>query len=286
MNNKLNNMLNKFMEESNATTKEEMNKALQEFMIKYNAGEIEYKNTPLDDAYELLEKARNSKIKKQAIKLANDAYNKCHDCFDAILFLADLEENSIKREKILNDGLEYEKDRLKKEGYFEKDSIGIFYGIFETRPYIRGLYYKALFLLNDGKYKLGRDVCKEILRLNQNDNMGARYLLMATYAILEEEQSMLKLFKNYKENGLEMLFPLMVLYYKQENYVKAKEYLSKIKKNNPEFVKFFKGTIKEDNEVLSGYYQKGTASEVLMYFDDYDFFVDTLPNISDFILNN
>ena len=72
MNNKLNNMLNKFMEESNATTKEEMNKALQEFMIKYNAGEIEYKNTPLDDAYELLEKARNSKIKKQAIKLAND----------------------------------------------------------------------------------------------------------------------------------------------------------------------------------------------------------------------
>lgn len=67
MNNKLNNMLNKFMKESNATTKEEMNKALQEFMIKYNAGEIEYKNTPLDDAYELLEKARNSKIKKQAI---------------------------------------------------------------------------------------------------------------------------------------------------------------------------------------------------------------------------
>ena len=58
MNNKLNNMLNKFMKESNATTKEEMNKALQEFMIKYNAGEIEYKNTPLDDAYELLEKAR------------------------------------------------------------------------------------------------------------------------------------------------------------------------------------------------------------------------------------
>lgn len=70
MNNKLNNMLNKFMKESNATTKEEMNKALQEFMIKYNAGEIEYKNTPLDDAYELLEKARNSKIKKQAIKLS------------------------------------------------------------------------------------------------------------------------------------------------------------------------------------------------------------------------
>lgn len=284
MDNKMNNMLNKFIEESGATTKEELNKALQEFMMKYNAGEIEYENTPLDAAYELLDQARNTKSKATAKKLAQEAYEKCSDCFEAILFLANLEQNSIKREKILDDGLEKEKQRLQKEGYFKKDSIGIFYGIFETRPYIRGLYYKALFLLNDGKYKLGRDVCKEILRLNQNDNTGARYLLMATYAILEEEQAMLKLFKKYEENGLEMLFPLMVLYYKQENYQKASDYLSKINKANPQFIKFFKGTMKESMDVLPGHYQKGNSSEVLMYFDNYDFLTDTLPNISDFIL--
>ena len=54
--------------------------------------------------------------------------------FDNLL-LTDLEENSIKRDKLLNEGLEFEKDRLEEDGYFEKDNIGHFYGIFETRPY-------------------------------------------------------------------------------------------------------------------------------------------------------
>ena len=29
----------------------------------------------------------------------------CHECFDAVLFQVELEENSIKREKLLNKGL-------------------------------------------------------------------------------------------------------------------------------------------------------------------------------------
>ena len=37
----------------------------------------------------------------------------------------------------------------------------------------------------DGKLKKARSVCKEILKLNNNDNTGARYLLMAIYATLE-----------------------------------------------------------------------------------------------------
>ena len=44
-------------------------------MQKYNAGEIDYTNTILDDAYELLEKAENTKSKTQAIKYAKEAYD-------------------------------------------------------------------------------------------------------------------------------------------------------------------------------------------------------------------
>lgn len=36
---------------------EELNGKLMEFITKYNNGEIEYENTPMDDALELLEKA-------------------------------------------------------------------------------------------------------------------------------------------------------------------------------------------------------------------------------------
>lgn len=284
MDNKFNNMINEFLANTDAKDEKELNEKLQEFMQKYNAGEIDYTNTILDDAYELLEKAENAKSKTQAIKYAKKAYDMCPDCFDAVLFQVHLEDNPLKRWKLLEEGLEFEKDRLENEGYFKKDNIGHFYGMFETRPYIRGLFAKADYLVLDGKIKQARDVCKEILKLNKNDNTGARYLLMAIYAFLEEENDMLKLFKKYPEESLEMLFPLFILYYKQGDDKKTKEYLDRINKANPDFIKFFKGTMKENTKVPYGYYSKGDSSEVIMYFKNYDFLVETIPTIDYYIL--
>lgn len=286
MDNKFNNMINEFLQNVDAKDDKELNEKLQEFMKKYNDGELEYENTPLDDAYELLEQAENAKTKSRAIKLAKQAYDNCPECFDAILFQVDLEENSLKREKLLNDGLEFEKVRLQKEGLFDKDNIGHFYGIFETRPYIRGLYIKANYLLLDGKVKQASNICKEILRLNESDNTGARYLLMAIYAYLEEEKEMLNLYKKHPEESLEILFPLFALYYKLGNDKKAKEYLKRINKANPDFVKFFKGTIKINDQVPKGYYSKGDSSEVIMYFNHYSFLVYTMTTIKDYIIEN
>lgn len=286
MNNKLNNMVNEFLANTNVEDENGLNERLQEFIKKYNAGEIEYENTKLDDAYDLLEKAENAKSKTQAIKYAKEAYNMCSDCFDAIIFQTHLEDNPIKRLNLLNEGLQFEKERLDVKGYFKKDNIGYFYGIFETRPYIRGLYTKADYLILDGKIKQARDVCKEILRLNENDNTGARYLLMAIYAYFEEENDMLKLYKKFPEEALEMLFPLFTLYYKLGNDKKAKEYLDRINKANPQFIKFFKGTLKRNEEIPDRYYVKGDSSEVIMYFNEYDFLIYTIPTINYYILEN
>lgn len=286
MDNKLNNMINEFLANTDAKNEKELNQKLQEFIKKYNNGEITYQNAPLDDAYELLEQAKTAKTKNRAIKLAKQAYETCTACFDAIIFQVHLEENSLKREKLLKEGLEAEKNRLQKEKFFEKDNIGLFYGIFETRPYIRGLYTKADYLICDGKMKQAIDVCKEILRLNENDNTGARYLLMAIYAYFEEEKEMLNLYKKYEEEDLEMLFPLFALYYKLGNDTKAKDYLKRINKANPDFIKFFKGTMKVNDKVPNGYYGRGDSSEVIMYFNQYAFLTDTIPNIEYFILEN
>ena len=63
---------------------------------------------------------------------------------------------------------------------------------------------KAEYLLEKGKLRQVANICKEVLRLNENDNLGVRYLLMAIYATLEEEKSMLDLYKKYPEEDLEM----------------------------------------------------------------------------------
>lgn len=286
MDNKFNKMLNDFLANIDAKDEKELNQKLQEFMEAYNGGAIEYENTSLDDAYELLQEAEMAKTKSQALKLAKKAYEICPECFDAIIFQAHIEENALKREKLLKEGLEAEKARLEKEKYFDKENTGHFYGIFETRPYIRGLYTMADYLLFDGKIKQARDICKEILRLNENDNMGARYLLMAIYAYLEEEKEMLNLYTKYSQENLEMLFPLFALYYKLGDDKKAKEYLKKIDKSNKNFVKYFKGTLKFSKTIPEGYYSYGDPSEIIMYFDRYEFLTDTLPTIGYYILEN
>ena len=70
MDNKLNNMINEFLANVDVKTQTSQMKNYKNFTKIYNAGEIEYENTVLDDAYELLEKAENAKSKKQAIKYA------------------------------------------------------------------------------------------------------------------------------------------------------------------------------------------------------------------------
>ena len=286
MDNKFNNMLQEFLKNNDVDSIDNANEKLQEFIKMYNNGEIEYENTPLDDAYDILEEAQNAKTEKEAIKLAKKAYEKSKECFDAILFQCDLEENGIKRMKLLDEGLEFEKNRLKKEKYFDKENIGHFYGIFETRPYIRGLVIKAEYLLEEGKLRQAESVCKEVLKLNKNDNMGARYLLMAIYATLEEEKDMLKLYQKYPEESLEMIFPLFALYYKLGNDKKAKEYLNRVDKCNSNFVKFFKGTIKESKEVNLGYYSRGDSSEIFMYFGRYDYLLITMPKLHEYVIEN
>lgn len=286
MNNKFNNMLQDFLKNNNVENIDEANEKLQEFIKMYNSGEIEYKNTPLDDAYEILEEAQYAKNEKEAIRLAKKAYEKSAECFDALLFQCDLEENGIKRMKLLNDGLEFEKNRLAKENYFDKENIGNFYGIFETRPYIRGLVTKIEYLLEEGKLRQACNICNEVLRLNNNDNLGTRYLLMAIYGVLEEEKDMLELYKRYPEENLEMLFPLFAIYYKSGNDKKALEYLNRIDKCNPNFVKFFKGTIKESEKVNPGYYSRGDSSEIFMYLERYDYLLITMPRLHEYIIEN
>ncbi len=286
MNNKLNNMINEFLKNVEAKDQEELNEKLKEFVKQYNNGELKYENTPLDDAYEILEKAQNAKTAEESIKYAKKAYDMCPDCFEAILLQAQLEENPLKRSELLDQGLEREKNKLVSKNYFRKDYIGKFYTIFQTRAYITGLYAKADYFLLDGKIKQARDVCKEILKLNESDNMGARYFLMAIYAYLEDEKELLKLYDKYTEANLSTLFPLLILYYKLGDDKKAQEYIKEINEANPNFIKFFKGKMKIEKDISGVYYSIGEPSEIIMYLRKYDFLLLTVPTIDYYILKN
>lgn len=283
---KMHRMLEDFLKNANTENIEELNEDLQEWVQKYNAGEIDYELTILDQANEILDEAYHTNDPKKAMKLAKKAYQMCPACFDALLYQVDLEEDYVKADRMLDKGLQKEKQRLEEEGFFTKDYIGIFYGVFETRPYIRGLRVKIQHLIYAGRLTMAKALCQEVLQLNESDNTGVRYLLMAIYAMLEEEQEMLTLYKKYSENTLEMLFPLFLLYYKMGDEKKTKKYLTKVLKANPHVLDFFQGKIKPNPNAIPGTYSIGDTSEVIMYFSEYTFLVAFMVGLPEYLLEH
>lgn len=279
MNNNFFEKLEDYLKNVNAKDEKELEAKVQEFVNKYNSEDFDYELTPLECAYQVLDKAEKAKSKKTALKYAKEAYEISHDCLDAILLQVSLEDNPFTKWTLLDNGLECERKRLEKEGYFKKDKIGDFYGYFETRPYIRGLCFKIDLLILEGKIKQARDLCKEVLKLNDNDNTGRRYVLLAIYAYLEEEEESLKLLKKYPEESFTILFTLAILYYKLGKDEKTQDYLKKANKANPNLLKFFKGTMKDNPKILEGFYKPGDSSEINMYFQEYCFLLATVPEL-------
>lgn len=241
--------------------------------------------TSYEKAKDLFNKALNAKNNEQAKKIAKEAYDTCPEYFETLLLLASLEEDSIKREKILFDGLAIEEKRLKKLGYYVEGYIGLFYEIVEARPYIKGLYTSACYLALEGKLLKSKEACKKIIKLNKKDILGARYVLMAIYSSLEDEKSLLALNDSFNEKSFKMLMPLLVYYYKKCDYEKAMYYINEIKQVNKDFIDFYQGKIRINEEIPEGFYMQGDCSEILMYYEDYRFLMDTVPALKDFVLS-
>lgn len=161
----------------------------------------------------------------------------------------------------------------------------IFYGIWETRPYIRGLQQRALVLLQYGKINLAKKQLEEIIKLNEHDNLGARYVLSAIYAYFEDEKSFNKLYKKYGEKNLFFLVPKMFLYYKLGDNKKTLEILKEIKKVNPYFIDMLLSDDLDDVDQIN-YYQMGEKSEVLEILITQEFLINSANGLLKLIDDN
>ena len=114
--------------------------------------------------------------------------------------------------------------------------------------------------------------CEEIIRLNNNDNMGVRFTLMSLYASLEEEKPALELQKRYSEyDETQMVLGLSLLYFKLRKLDKSLSYLKRLAKINKDTLKFFEAILEDDIEryidELSDFgYQPNTAQELTVAF--------------------
>jgi tetratricopeptide (TPR) repeat protein len=96
---------------------------------------------------------------------------------------------------------------------FQRDR-GHFWGIVETRPYMRARQGLAQALEELGRLEEAVGHYQELLRLNPNDNQGIRYLLMPKLLELSRDVDAARLLKEYDEETANWAYARALLAYR------------------------------------------------------------------------
>lgn len=268
----------KYIEENSDETRTEtdIQKLMDEFVAQYNSNIPAY-ITPetAESSDDYLELAYDATSMKEALKFAKEALKLDPHNYDAEVMIIDLKaKDDTKLVRDLAKAVERATRHMEDEGYFEEEDIGHFWGIIETRPYMRmrGRYVQEL--IQCGMIGQARRECEELLRLCEGDNMGMRYQLMHIYAYFEDEEAAVALHKRFDSyDATEMLLPLSILYYKKGDYKKGKQYLRKLHSANKDLKRFLKTVLGEAEESFEGFeveggYRPGTIEEFMVELRD------------------
>ena len=219
---------------------------------------------------ELLEKAQNARSRAKAIEFAKRALEINPDNIDAERFLLEFEDDDYAVIQKTKDLIEKEETSLKKRGIYTKENIGYFWEIFETRPFMRLKYDLARKFVELDKRRDAMTVYEEMLALCTNDNIGVRYSLISQYVFFEEYEKAEELWGRYENSTSPfMLLPMVVCYYKKDDFEKAESLWKALAKRNKHVERFLtQGISEEELEELEEVdcYQTGSVEEAFLIY--------------------
>lgn len=190
--------IGKLLEEQQFESLEEANAFLQGLL---GSGKIPAlpKHTPLEQAQDLMYEAWNSSGRRR-VELALQALDLSKDCADAYVLLAEEVAPSLPGAKELYEqGVKAGERALGPETF--KEAAGHFWGIIETRPYMRARAGLAQCLWMLGERQSAIEHYADMLRLNPGDNQGIRYIL--ANCLLEEgsDDAIERLLDQYEDDA-------------------------------------------------------------------------------------
>jgi tetratricopeptide (TPR) repeat protein len=94
--------------------------------------------------------------------------------------------------------------------YFEENK-GYFWGLLETRPFMRALQGYGRFLYDGGQKEEAIEAYSYMLELNPNDNQGARFVLLPWLIIAGQFQKARKLLSQYDSCIANMIYDTLLL---------------------------------------------------------------------------
>jgi tetratricopeptide (TPR) repeat protein len=151
-------------------------------------------------------------------------------------------------------------------GFFEQNR-GEFWGLLETRPYMRARHNLAHELYKEGRIAEAIHHYEEMLQLNPCDNQGLRYSLLGHYLEVDDLEGARRLLQTYGDEPLAMFLWARVLErYLSGDLFGAVDALQQSRKQNPHFEPFLVGKAKLPKN-RPDYYGIGDTTEAMTCMD-------------------
>jgi len=225
-------------------------------------------DTPLGKAQALMYQAFEEPEEERRIQLAKDALAISPDCADAYVLLAEHSPSRKDTLRLYEQGLAAGERALGAEA-FEQD-VGHFWGVLETRPYMRARLGLALSLWTAGRRDEAVKHLQDMLRLNPGDNQGVRYTLAGFLLFLDRDDDLAQFLQQYAdEASAAWAYTKALLAFRQQGDTPAtRQLLKQAKKTNKHVPAYLLG----DKFPPTGqprYYSPGDESEALEYIGSF-----------------
>ena len=197
--------------EAGLSSKAEMNAFMQQQLAAPAAPRAP--RTPAEEAQELIYDAMDA-VGRRQVQLIRRALAIDPDCVDAHNLLGDRTGDPRESEPLYRRAADAARRSLD-PSLFER-GVGHFWGIMETRPYMRALYGLAGALDRQGRVEEAIERYQEMLRLNPNDNQGARYALAPLLYRAGKLEELKRLLERYDEPSAATLYLKALLLFRTE----------------------------------------------------------------------
>ncbi|AIQ44991.1 hypothetical protein R70723_03045 [Paenibacillus sp. FSL R7-0273] len=240
--------------------------------------------TAREKAQQLLHKAMESTSGKRRVQLAEAALEIYPDSSDAYLVLAEESENEQDARAFLKAGIAAGERELG-EAFFAKNK-GYFWGLTETRPYIRICKSYAESCWFGGKAEEAAEILEHILELNPDDNTGARYLLAAVYLYSNQLKEAEQFLKKYGEDDAAAAFAYdrIVLEYKKNGITSQLKMLYRVARGVNKHVPDYLLGVKRLPHNLPDFVGMGDSNEAVEYVIMHSRLWASLPDLLKWML--
>jgi tetratricopeptide (TPR) repeat protein len=219
------------------------------------------------EAQDLIYQAWDARTAGESIRLARKALKISPDCADAYVILGDLTtKTAAEGKRLYEQGVAAAERELGPTTFI--DDVGHFWGLLETRPYMRARYGLARAEYYLGNHSAAIAHAEELLRLNPGDNQGIRYVLLS-WLLAEPDRGddVAKLLKRYDDASAEWKYGRVLHLFKMTGSSKrAAAALRDAVECNHHVPAYLLGTKKIPTEMPTSY-GFGDDSEAILYAD-------------------